>query len=304
MPLTEIGVLGGTGLIGNHLTQTALAKGYKVRFFSRSGKGPSHPNLEIIKAEVPSTDQLENLHAIVNLVGEPIAGVRWSEEKKIKIRESRVDFTKALVSQTMTCQNPPSVFLQGSAVGYYGMSEKEHSPFSEDHSPGNEYLADLCVDWEMETRALTFKKIRTVVIRTGIVLSKNGGALAKMLLPFQMGVGGPIGKGQQGMSWIHETDMTNALLYLIENNKAEGPFNLVGPNPISNRQFARAIGKVLSRPSFLPVPEFAMNALFGEGSVVVTQGQYVVPTKLLGLGYSFAFPEIEEALREILKTKQ
>ncbi len=301
----KVGILGGTGLIGSKFIDLLLSKGHSVRLFSRSGKDPkkrpTNENFEIIQANLPETKDLENLDALVNLVGEPIAGIRWTDERKKLIRISRVDFTRGLVARLSSCKNPPTVMIQGSAVGYYGMTDQAHNPFSEEHSPAQDDLALICQDWESEVISLSAKKIRTVILRTGIVLSKEGGALAKMLLPFQMGVGGPIGTGEQGLSWIHETDMIEAMYFLLENPKLEGAFNLVSPSPTSNREFAKALGRALFRPAFLPTPVFAIQSLFGEGAKVVTHGQYVLPKRLLQADYKFKYTDLETAIRDLLK---
>jgi len=301
----KIGILGGTGLIGSLFTKLALEKGHSVRLFSRSGKGigTNHPLLEVVTTSLPTVESLENLDAVINLVGEPIAGVRWTEERKAKITLSRVEFTRGLVSRLSQCQNPPRVLLQGSAVGYYGMTDTEHQSYAEDQSAATDYLAKLCQDWETETIPLKVKKVRVVLLRTGIVLSKSGGALAKMLLPFLMGVGGVLGTGKQGMSWIHEKDMVQAMFFLLENEKAEGAVNMVSPKPVSNREFTKTLGKVLKRPTWIPTPTFAIDALFGEGAVVVLKGQYIRPGRLLDLGFTFQFSDLELGLRDILNNQ-
>ncbi|MBM9546555.1 TIGR01777 family oxidoreductase [Leptospira sp. 201903074] len=301
----KIGILGGTGLIGTSLIETAVRKGHRFRVFSRKTSLPpelsSYPELEFVSCLLPQTADLEGLDAIVNLVGEPIAGVRWTEERKRLIRISRVDFTRGLVARVLDLKSPPKVFINASAVGYYGMSEGTHPPFTENSKSGDDFLAKLCVDWENQTLQLKSIGIRSLVLRTGIVLSPKGGALEKMIPPFLMGVGGSIASGKQGMSWIHILDFISAMLHLMQLESAQGAYNLVSPFPVSNEEFSIVLAKTLRRPHFFKVPSFAIQALYGEGSVVVTKGQYVLPDRLLSTGYEFQFQNLEKALSNLLE---
>ncbi|TGL70689.1 TIGR01777 family oxidoreductase [Leptospira jelokensis] len=301
----KIGILGGTGLIGTSFIETAVKHGHRFRVFSRRKSIPKSlskiPELEFVSCLLPQSSDLEGLDAILNLVGEPIAGVRWTEERKQLIRTSRIEFTRGLVARIQDLKTPPKVFLNASAVGYYGMSESVHPPFSELSPPGDDFLANLCVDWENQTKPLEHSGIRTILLRTGIVLSPNGGALEKMIPPFLLGVGGAIASGNQGMSWIHLSDFIHATLHLMALESAKGAFNLVSPNPTSNAEFSKQLAKTLKRPNIFKVPSFAIQALFGEGSVVVTKGQYVVPEKLLQSGYEFQFQNLEKALSNLLE---
>ncbi|EMY60856.1 TIGR01777 family oxidoreductase [Leptospira terpstrae] len=301
----KIGILGGTGLIGTSLIETAVRKGHRFRVFSRKSSLPpalsSFPELEFVSCILPQTADLEGLDAIVNLVGEPIAGVRWTEERKRLIGISRVDFTRGLVARVLDLKSPPKVFINSSAVGYYGMSDGTHLPFTENSAPGEDFLAKLCVDWENQTNLLKSAGIRTLVLRTGIVLSPKGGALEKMVPPFLLGVGGSIASGKQGMSWIHILDFISAILHLMQLESASGAYNLVSPFPVSNEEFSRVLAKTLHRPNIFKVPSFAIQALYGEGSVVVTKGQYVLPERLLSAGYEFQFQNLEKALSNLLE---
>lgn len=301
----KIGILGGTGLIGTSLIETAVRKGHRFRVFSRKTSLPpelsSYPELEFVSCLLPQTADLEGLDAIVNLVGEPIAGVRWTEERKRLIRISRVDFTRGLVARVLDLKSPPKVFINASAVGYYGMSEGTHPPFTENSKSGDDFLAKLCVDWENQTLQLKSIGIRSLVLRTGIVLSPKGGALEKMIPPFLLGVGGSIASGKQGMSWIHILDFISAMLHLMQLESAQGAYNLVSPFPVSNEEFSIVLAKTLRRPHFFKVPSFAIQALYGEGSVVVTKGQYVLPDRLLSTGYEFQFQNLEKALSNLLE---
>ena len=212
----KIGILGGTGLIGSELIPYWIKRGHQFRVFSRRTELPNDlkqfSEIELVTTTIPTSQQLEGLDAMINLVGEPIAGVRWTNERKHLIRISRIDFTRGLVARIRDCKNPPKVFLQGSAVGYYGMSASRHAPYDETQVPGSDFLASICVDWEKEVEPLKEKGIRVIVLRTGIVLSPKGGALEKMIPPFQFGVGGPIATGEQGISWIHIGDFVSSTL--------------------------------------------------------------------------------------------
>ncbi|MGV3667714.1 MAG: TIGR01777 family oxidoreductase [Leptospira bouyouniensis] len=301
----KIGILGGTGLIGKSFITTAVERGHRFRVFSRQKSLPkslsSISDTEFVSCILPQSSDLEGLDAIMNLVGEPIAGVRWTEERKKLISTSRIEFTRGLVARIQDLKHPPKVFLNASAVGYYGMSENLHPSFTESSPPGDDFLAQLCVEWENQTKPLAQNGIRTILLRTGIVLSPNGGALEKMIPPFLMGVGGAIASGNQGMSWIHILDFVDATIHLMESEKASGAYNLVSPNPTNNTEFSKQLAKVLKRPNLFKVPSFAIQALFGEGSVVVTKGQYVVPERLLQSGYEFQFQNLNDALSNLLE---
>ncbi|MCW7493478.1 TIGR01777 family oxidoreductase [Leptospira sp. 2 VSF19] len=301
----KIGILGGTGLIGKSFIKTAIGKGHRFRVFSRQTSLPdelsSFKELEFVSCILPQTADLEGLDAIVNLVGEPIAGVRWTEERKRLIRTSRVDFTRGVVARVLDLKSPPKVFVNSSAVGYYGMSEDHHPPYSENSAPGQDFLAKICVDWEHQTLPLQSAGIRSLMLRTGIVLSPQGGALEKMIPPFLLGVGGSIASGKQGMSWIHISDFISAMLHLMQLDSASGAYNLVSPHPVSNDEFSRSLAEILHRPNFFKVPSFAIQALYGDGSVVVTKGQYVIPERLLSSGYEFQFQNLEKALANLLE---
>lgn len=301
----KIGILGGTGLIGKAFIETASRQGHRFRVFSRKTSLPpelsSYPDLEFVSCILPQPADLEGLDAIINLVGEPIAGVRWTEERKTLIGISRIDFTRGLVARVLDLKSPPKVFVNSSAVGYYGMSETHHSPFTENSKPGDDFLAKLCVEWENQVLPLQAAGIRSLVLRTGIILSPKGGALEKMIPPFLLGVGGSIASGKQGMSWIHILDFISAMLHLMQLESASGAYNLVSSLPVSNEEFSLVLAKTLRRPNFFKVPAFVIQALYGEGSVVITKGQYVVPERLLSTGYEFQFQNLETALSNLLQ---
>jgi len=236
--------------------------------------------------------------AIVNLAGTTISE-RWSEDRKREIRESRVNAGKAIVEAVKAAEKKPRVVVQSSAVGYYGPRGAEE--ITEDSSAGSDFLASVCQDWEASTAELDAMGIRRPIIRTGVVLDKNGGALPKMVLPVKMFVGGPLGSGQQYFPWIHLHDEVVAIRWLIDNSSAHGVYNLSAPQPVTNKEFTHAIGKVLGRPTFMPVPAFAMKTLFGEMATLLLDGQREMPMRLVKEGFKFKFTNAEAALRDVLK---
>jgi len=223
---------------------------------------------------------------------------RWTDEKKRRIRESRVESGRAVLEAVRQAKSKPRALLQGSAVGYYG--DTGDAVVTESHPPGDDFLARVCVEWEASTAEVTSFGVRRPVLRTGIVLSSQGGALPRMALPFRMLAGGPLGNGRQWLAWIHEMDEVGAIRFLIEREDADGPFNLTAPAPLPNRDFSRALGEALHRPSFAPAPGFALRLLLGEMADALLHGQRAVPRKLLDLGYVFRYPEALAALRGLL----
>jgi uncharacterized protein (TIGR01777 family) len=241
---------------------------------------------------------VSQVDAIVNLAGEGIADGRWSTARKERIRQSRVRAGNALVSAIRDAESVPKTLIQSSAVGYYGPGKDEI--MTEQTPPGEDFLAHVCSDWEASTAEVEAMGVRRVVIRTGVVLSGQGGALPRMTLPFRLFAGGPLGSGRQYFPWIHIADEVAAIRFLLENEKASGPYNLAAPNPPRNREFVRDLGRVMGRPSLLPTPSFALQALFGEMSTVLLDGQRAVPARLQEDGYEFIFPETVAALRDLL----
>jgi uncharacterized protein (TIGR01777 family) len=258
----KILVSGSHGLVGKALINSLTPDGHEIMRLGRD------------KPLDPST--LEGIDAVVHLAGEPIASSRWSDEKKREIRDSRVKGT-ALLSQTLAqLSRPPSVLVSASAIGYYGNRGDEL--LTEESAPGNDFLASVCLEWENATNPAIEKGIRTVHARFGIILDAQGGALAKMLTPFRMGVGGRIGTGKQWMSWIAIGDVVNGLKFLIENRSVSGPVNFVAPNPVTNAEFTKTLGRVLGKPTLLPIPEFGVKLAFGEmGEALLLSSQKVKP---------------------------
>jgi uncharacterized protein len=234
--------------------------------------------------------------AVVHLAGENVAQ-RWSAKAKRAIRESRVTGTRHLVAGLQRAEPRPRTLLSASAIGYYGAHGEE--PLDEDAPAGGDFLAKVCEAWEAEAERASELGVRVVRVRTGVVLDRNGGALAKMLTPFRLGVGGPIAGGRQYISWIHSDDLIGLLLAALPDGRWRGPINATAPQPVCNRDFSRALGRALRRPSLLPVPGAALRLLYGEMAEILTSGARVVPAKPLVLGYQFRHPHLEEALRSV-----
>lgn len=302
-------ITGGTGLIGRALTEDLIQAGHEIVILSRNPDRatglPAGVRVERWDAQTAEGwgHLADGAGAIVNLAGENIGGKgfmpdRWTEERKRRIRESRLRAGQAVVAAVDAATEKPEVVIQSSAIGYYGPRGSEI--VTEDSEAGDDFLAQLCVDWEAFTVAVESMGVRRAVIRTGIVLSTKSGALPRMLLPYKLFVGGPFGDGQQYMSWIHIADEAAAIRFLIENQDASGPFNLTAPNPVTNAEFGEAMGRTLNRPSWMPVPGFTMRTLFGEVSTVVLDGQRVLPERLQSLGFTFQFPEVEATLKDVL----
>lgn len=298
-------VTGGSGLIGKPLCAALVSAGHETIVLSRN---PSQvkgmpPGVRLEKWDGQSAagwDALaDGAHAIVNLAGEGIADGRWSDERKERILASRVQAGKAVVQAIEQAANKPKLLIQASAVGYYGPRQDE--VITEASSPGGDYLARVCFEWEAASAPVTKMGVRRAIIRTGIVLSNEGGAFPRLVLPFRLFAGGPLGSGKQWYPWIHIDDQVRAMLFLLQHESAGGPFNLSAPNPVTNKEMATAIGKVTGRPAFMPAPAFALQTALGEMATVVLDGQRAIPQRLLELGFTFKYPTIEEALKALLK---
>lgn len=233
---------------------------------------------------------------MVNLTGAAVAK-RWTSARKAEIRRSRVELTRALLDRIGSLERKPVAYVSASAIGYYGTSLTE--TFVETSPPGTDFLARVCHDWEREANRAANLGMRVAVVRTGIVLGPDGGALPMMLPPFRLGLGGKLATGAQWMSWIHIDDLIDAYLHAIDGTA--GAINATAPAPVTNAEFTRTLGEVLRRPAILPVPEFALKALFGEGALILTEGQRVLPERTLASGYHFRYPDLETALRSLLR---
>jgi hypothetical protein len=243
---------------------------------------------------------LEGLDAVIHLAGEPIAEGRWNEEKKRRIRESRVEGTGVLCETLAHMERKPGVLLSASAIGYYGARGDEI--LTEASAPGDDFLARVCRDWEAATARAAQAGIRVAQMRFGVILSREGGALTKMLTPFKFGLGGRLGSGEQYMSWIALDDVVGVIEHLLEREAVRGPINVVAPNPVTNSEFTSALGEAVSRPTLLPVPKFAVRLAFGEvADLALLASQRVEPKRLKESGYVFKYPELSGALKHILK---
>lgn len=293
----KILISGASGLVGKHLIPTLKAKNHEIYKLVR--KTPKADDEIEWNAEVGFSDaeqaKLENFDAVIHLAGDNVASENWSDEKKRKIKDSRVVGTRVLVDALKKCENPPKIFLSASATGFYG--EREDEILTEDSAPGKSFLADVCMAWEDEIkRAEAFARV--AFLRIGIVLAKDGGALEKMLTPFKFGVGGTVGSGKQWMSWIALDDLIKIFHFALDDENRRGAFNAVAPNPVTNAEFTDTLGKVLHRPTILPIPEFAIKLLFGEmGETLLLEGTRVLPKRLQEAGFEFEFANLEAAMK-------
>jgi uncharacterized protein len=288
-------VSGSTGLIGSALIPSLEAEGHNVKRLVR--KEPTSENEIFWNSTTKS--KLDGFDGVVHLAGESIMG-RWNQEKKTKIRNSRIEGTKKLVDGICSVPNPPKVLVCASAIGYYG--DRGNELLKEDSAPGTGFLPEVCQEWESVAADAASKGIRVVNTRFGIVLSDKGGAVKQMLTPFKLGLGGKIGSGHQYYSWIAIDDVVAAINYVLEKETISGPVNFVSPNPVTNEEFTRILAKVLRRPAVFPMPSFAAKKAFGEmADALLLASAKVEPSKLLESHYPFRYPELEGALRNILE---
>lgn len=297
---------GATGMIGLAVADALHARGDTVVGLSRDperglrvlGNGAEVHAWAQPTQEPPPPAALAGVEAVIHLMGEPIAQ-RWTDEAKAKIRDSRVLATRALVAGLggLPEASRPRVLVSQSATGYYG--PRDDTPLDEQAQPGQDFLAQVTVAWEREAQAIS-SKMRVAGARTGVVLSPSGGALAKMLPFFKLGLGGPVAGGHQYVPWIHLDDVVGALLHCVDDDGAQGPVNVTAPNPVTNTELSHALGHALGRPAVLPVPGLAVKALYGEMAEIVTTGQRAIPVRLQELGYRFRHPELRAALSDVL----
>jgi uncharacterized protein (TIGR01777 family) len=302
---------GGSGLVGRALTENLAADGHEVIVLSRSPQEvDSLPTLARAvgwdaRTAAGWADLADGANAIVNLAGANLAGEgffpsRWTAERKRIIRDSRVNAGRAVVDAVQRAETKPGVVIQASGAGYYGQRGDEE--VAEDGLPGLDYLAQLAAeDWEPSTTPVEEVGVRRAIVRSGAVLDADEGALPRLVLPFRLFVGGPMGSGKQWFPWIHIQDEVRAIRFLIDHEEASGAFNLTAPQPLTNADFARAIARAMGRPSWLPVPGFALKLAFGEVSAVLLTGQRAVPERLLAMGFEFRFPDADSALRDLLR---
>ncbi len=302
-------ITGGTGLIGRALAASLAADGHEVIVLSRAPERaaslPAGVRAErwdgvsaagwggLADGDVPGGV------AIVNLAGENLGEGRWTAERKARFLTSRLNAGQAVVEAIRAAGTKPAVLIQSSAVGYYGPHGDE--PVTERTSAGADYLGRLAVQWEASTQEAEALGVRRPVIRTGVVLSARSGALPRLMLPFRFFAGGPLGSGRQWIPWIHLDDEVRAIRFLIERPEASGPFNLCAPNPVTNREMAQTLGRVLGRPAFFPVPALALRLMLGKMATVVLDGQRELPQRLLDLGFTFRFPNLQPALKDLVR---
>src|SRR5215216_5081323 len=296
----KILISGSHGLVGKALIKSLTTDGHEVIRLVRRERAAGAPEIEWHPNEGRiDAQQLEGFDVVVHLAGENIAEGRWTADKKRAIRESRVKGTSLLSNALARLSRPPALFLSASAIGYYG--DRGDELLTEKSAPGKGFLPSVCIEWENATRAAVEKGIRTVHTRFGIILDPDEGALAKMLPPFKMGIGGRIGDGKQWMSWIALDDVVNGLKFLIKDELVSGPVNFVAPNPVRNAEFTKTLGRVLSRPTFFPVPEFGVRLAFGEmADALLLSSQKVEPSILRDKGFLFRWPTLEPALRNLI----
>lgn len=293
-------ITGATGLIGRHLTKSLLSQSHIITILSRDiqrarslfGDSANYLNT------LDNLSTLNEFDAVINLAGEPIADKRWTKEQKERLCQSRWQLTAQLSKLIIQSENPPSVFISGSAVGYYG-DQGQSVVTEEDESPHPEFTHTLCQRWEDEALRAQSSRTRVCLLRTGIVLSTEGGALSKMLPIFKVGLGGPLGNGQQYMPWIHINDMVNGIIFLLTTPGLNGPFNMVSPYPVHNELFTDLLSSAIDRPHFFRTPAFVIKMLMGESAVLVLGGQRALPKRLEAAGYHFQFTELDKAFNDL-----
>ena len=298
----KVAIAGGTGFVGSRLVERLLAEGHQVLILTRNPASVKPaPNVEVVaynpKESGAWQQSISGCDAVVNLAGEPIAEKRWTPEHKQEIVNSRKIGTQKIVEAISKANPKPSVLVSASAIGYYGTSET--ATFEESSPSGNDFLAQVCQEWEAEAQKVKDTGTRLVIVRIGIVLAM-GGAIGKMIPPFKMFAGGPIGTGKQWFSWIHRDDLVNLILFALQQREVEGVLNATAPNPVRMNEVSQTLGEVLNRPSWLPVPAFALEVLLGDGAQVVLEGQQVLPKRTITQGFDYQYPSLKQALEEFL----
>lgn len=298
--IVKIAISGGTGFIGKYLSTFFIQKGYTVYILTRKKTArTSNPNLQYVHWTPDlSTFPLSSIDVVINLAGKSINS-RWTKNQKETILNSRIQTTKGLIQQLQAMETKPHTFINASAIGYYGTSEIE-SFTEQQETHGNDFLAKTVFLWEQEAAKARSLGIRTIYTRFGVVLGADGGALPKMLLPYQFYIGGTIGSGKQWLSWIHIDDVVRMMDFIIHKREIDGPLNMTAPTPIRMKEFGETIATTTRKPHWLPVPSFMLHALLGEMSILVLEGQHVLPIKAIEHGYQYTFPAIDHALQNIL----
>lgn len=303
-------ISGGSGLIGSALAEKLLVDGHSVIILSRNPKAAKNvpDGAEIVAWDGETASGwgglVEGADAIINLAGASIAGenplkMRWTAKRKSAIRQSRINAGKAITEAIKASQHKPAVLIQASAVGFYGPMGDEN--VDEKTPVGDDFLADVCKQWEASTKEVEALGVRRAVIRTGLVFSKKGGVFPLLVLPFRYFLGGALGNGRQYLSWIHINDVAAAIRFLIDRGSTQGVYDLTAPHPITNSRFGKTLGSIMKRPSLLPLPALVMKLALGEASTLVLDGQRVLPNRLLDAGFSFEYPDLDRALTDLLR---
>ena len=304
MESKKIIIFGATGLIGRALVKSLIKDDYSLIIVTRNPEKakkifPKNVQFQTLNAE--NYAFMEDAHAVINLAGENIASKRWTKAQKQKIIHSRVNMSKTIISNLNSLKNKPQIYMQASAIGFYPFSS-DHS-FTETDGKGNSFLSEVVDIWEKETNNLD-NGIRCVILRTGVVLSKNGGMLTKVLLPMKFFIGGKLGNGKQWISWIHIEDEINAIKFLLQNPHLQGKFNLCAAHPVQMKTFIKSCGKILKRPTLFAVPAFIIRTIFGQmGKETILGSQKVLPKKLIDAGFDFQYNTVEIALQNLIYRK-
>lgn len=302
----KVFITGGTGLIGNLLVKRLVERGDEVTVVSRNkekAKKNFYDKVNIVEGN-PSQkgnwqSYIDGSDAVINLAGEAVISKRWTESEKQNIYDSRIKTTENIIEAIKKSENKPKILINASAVGYYGFQDDDRE-INEDETTGKDFLSYLCRDWEDSSRKAEKLGLRVVRLRIGIVLAEHGGALEKMIIPFKLYAGGHIGDGKQWVPWIHIDDTVNLILFSLDNQKVKGPMNLTAPNPVRMKDFCKEMGKIINRPSWLPVPSITLKATFGEVADIIASGQRAIPQKAMLNGYKFEYEKVESALNNLL----
>lgn len=301
----KIIITGGTGFIGTHLLKQLTLHEHSIVMFTRGAAGRRTIGRSVVHSihwdpldRGEWMKEVDGSDVIINLIGKNVFEERWNERVKKQILDSRIIPTRLIVEAVSAAKKRPSLMVSASAVGFYG--DRGNEPITEESSGGNDFLADVVRQWEGAAFDAEQFGVRVAVPRIGLVLEKSGGMIGKMLLPFRLFTGGPIGSGRQFLPWVHMDDVVKGLLFPIENTQFSGRYNLVSPHPVTMDEFSRTFGSVLHRPSWLPVPDIALSILYGEGAKVILSGQNALPVRLQSAGYQFSFSELNAALKNIL----
>jgi len=293
-------ISGASGLLGSAVSARLNAAGHQVTETSRSGAGGANGTvIWRVQNEPAPASALIDKDVVIHLAGESIASGRWTAEKKARIRDSRVLGTRNLIEGISNAKKRPSVLICASAVGFYG--DRGDESLTEDSPPGKGFLPEVCVEWENEAKRAEELGVRVVNLRTGIVLSPSGGALEKMLPPFRLGIGGPLGNGNQWWPWVHLDDVTGIVEHVMSTPSIRGPVNVASPGIVRNADFTSTLARAIDRPAILPAPSFALRLIFGEMADALLSSQRVIPTAALASGFAFQFENIDSALRDLLK---